>query len=98
MKKYILTITYNFDSDYIVASFDTEKESVEALNEALNEEVETVIKENKYEPSVIRFGYDDVVLVYAEGYPDITDGSYRKYRKDYPMEDCAMYRIFEVEF
>lgn len=95
MKKYILTITYNFDSDYIVASFDTEKESVEALNEALNEEVETVIKENKYEPSVIRFGYDDVVLVYAEGYTDITDGSYRK---DYPMEDCAMYRIFEVEF
>lgn len=94
MKKYILTITYNFDSDYIVASFDTEKESVEALNEALNEEVETVIKENEYEPSVIRFGYDDVVLVYAEGYIDVTDESYRK---DYPMEDCAMYRIFEVE-
>lgn len=93
MKKYVFTITYNFDSDYIAKSFDTEKEAIDELNEYLSTEVAVVERESEYTPSVIRFNDDDIVLVYAEGYDDDTNGNYRK---DYPMEDCAMYRVFEV--
>lgn len=94
MKKYILSITYNFDGDYIAKSFDTEKAAISKLNEYLFTEVDTVQRECEYKPSVIKFNDDDVVLVYAEGYDEDIDGDYRK---DYPMEDCAMYRVFEVE-
>lgn len=94
MKKYIFTITYNFDGDYIAKSFDTEKEAIDKLNKYLSTEVAVVERENEYVPSVIRFNDNDVVLVYAEEYGEDTNGNYRK---DYPMEDCAYYRVFEVE-
>lgn len=94
MTKHIVTITYNFDTDYIAKSCDTHQEALRMLNGYLQDEIETIERESEYVPSVIRFNDDDIVLVYAEGYDEDIDGSYRK---DYPMEDCAYYRIFEVE-
>lgn len=94
MKKYILTITYNFDSDYVSKAFDTEEAAIQELNRYLSEEVETIRRESEYEPSVIMWNNTDITLVYAEGYDD---GLNENYRKDYPMEDCAEYRIIEVE-
>lgn len=97
MKKYILAITYNFDADYIVKSFDTEHDAVIEMNLMLDEEIETIKRESEYEPSVIRWNFDDITLVYAEGWN--MDNIYKGNTKDcgYLMEDCAVYRVFEVE-
>lgn len=96
MKKYILTITYNFDADYIIKSFNTENEAIKTLNKYLQDEIETVKDECEYEPSVIR--WDDlgtnITLVYADGY---TDDPLEVASRIYAKEDYAEYRIFEVE-
>ena len=96
MKKYILTITYNFDADYIIKSFDTEAAAIKTLNKYLKDEIETVKDECEYEPSVIR--WDDlgtnITLVYAYGY---TDDPLEVASRIYAREDCAEYRVFEVE-
>lgn len=91
MKIYIFTITYNFDGDYIVKKCDTYKEAVYLLNEYLDEEIKVVQTECEYTPSVLRWAKDDVTLVYSEGYVIGTED------KNYATEDCANYRIFEVE-
>lgn len=57
-------------------------------------EIETAKTEAGYEPSVLQWDKDDVTLVYAEGYT--TDPKENKNRS-YATEDCAHYRIFEVE-
>ena len=97
MKKYILTITYNFDADYIAKFFDTEYEAVEEMNRILDEEVEVIKRESEYEPSVIRWNFDDITLIYAEDWnmDNIQNGNTKDF--SYLMEDCATYRVFEVE-
>jgi hypothetical protein len=91
MKIYVFTITYNFDGDSVVKKCDTYEEAVKMLNTYLEEEIRIIKTENGYNPSVLNWNEDDVVLVYAEGYTNkITDRSYT-------TEDCAYYRIFEVE-
>ena len=58
---------------------------------AHTEEVQTVRTECGYTPSVLEWSEDDITLVYAEGYSgDDIKGNYNS-------EDCAYYRIFEVE-
>lgn len=97
MKKYILSITYNFDGDYIAKSFNTEKDAIAELNRMLEEEVNVIKRESEYEPSVLRWSPDDITLVYAEGWDmdNIRIGNVSGH--DYLMEDCAVYRVFEVE-
>ena len=97
MKKYIMSITYNFDADYIAKAFDTEHDAVMEMNRMLDEEIEIIKRESEYEPSVIRFNYYDILLIYEEGYDinNIQNGNAKDF--GYLMEDCATYRVFEVE-
>lgn len=90
MKIYVFTITYNFDGDYIAKKCNTHEEAVIMLNDFLTEEIKVIQTECEYTPSVLEWNEDDVTLVYAEGYTiETTD--------NYATEDCAFYRIFEVE-
>lgn len=93
LKTYILTVTYNFDGDYIAKKCDTYEEAVRSLNEYLKEEIRITQTECEYKPSVLQWSEDDVTLVYAEGYT--TDPRKNKDR-NYATEDCAYYRVFEV--
>lgn len=93
MKEYIVVITYNFDTDFVAVKCKTYEEAVEKLNELLNEEIETVKRENEYTPSVLRFTDDDVILVYESGYTlDLKNVSTREHL----LQDCAFYRVIEV--
>lgn len=93
MKEYIVVIIYNFDTDFVAEKCKTYEEAVEKLNKLLNEEIETVKRENKYTPSVLRFTDDDVTLVYESGYTlDLKNVSTREYF----LQDCAFYKIIEV--
>lgn len=93
MKKYIyiFTITYSFDGDYVAKKCGSYEEAIKMLNDYLEEEIKTVENEQEYTPSVIRDSEDDVTLIYAEGYSK-DDGN-----MNYGVEDCAYYKIFEVE-
>lgn len=90
-KIYVFSITYNFDGDYIAKKCDTYEEALAMLNSFLDKEVQVVIAENEYHPSILRWSDDDVTLVYAEGYTT------EEISMNYSTEDCAQYRIFEVE-
>lgn len=94
MKIYIFTITYNFDGDSVVKKYNTYEEAVKMLNDFLKEEVQIVRVESEYEPSVLRWDEDDVTLVYAEGY---NANPIENKDREFLREDCAYYRIFEVE-
>lgn len=94
MKEYIFTITYNFDNDYIIKKCNTYSEAINLLNRYLEEEIEIVKREREYTPSILKWEDDDITLVYEEGYS--TKPSENKNRS-YETEDCAYYRIFEVE-
>lgn len=87
---YIFTITYNFDGSSVTKKCETMEEALKTLHEYLDEEVNTIKNESEYEPSVLDWSEDDVVLVYARGYTKETEG------RNYALEDCAYYRIFEV--
>lgn len=96
MKIYIFSITYNFDSDYIAKKCDTYEEALAMLNDYLKKEIKIISEEFDYTPSVLAWADDDITLVYAEGYSrnsstiDLNNSKYDK-------EDCAYYRIFEVD-
>lgn len=90
MKIYVFTITYNFDTDAVVKKCDTYYEALQMLKDYLENEVQNIRYEKEYEPSVLDWSAHDVTLVYAEGY-DTDCGN------EYGVEDCAYYRIFEVE-
>lgn len=94
MKIYIFTITYNFDGDYVAKKCNTYEEALKMLNDFLEEEVLIVKTESEYEPSVLKWDEDDVTLVYAEGY---TTNPIENKDRAFLIEDCAYYRIFEVE-
>lgn len=87
---YILTVTYNFDADYICIPFLKEKDAVKKLKKILKDEVKTVRKESGYEPSVITDSETDVILIYAE--------NVRLYNSDgvRTNEDMAFYKIMDV--
>lgn len=87
---FIFTITHNFDGSSVAKKCDTMEEAVKMLQAYLSEEVNAVKAESGYEPSVIDWSEDDAVLVYAEGYTKDTID------RNYALEDCTYYRIFEV--
>ena len=89
MIKWIFTITYNFDVDYIAKCFDTERDALMEMYYMLEEEVEVIQRESEYEPSVLKWSDDDIVLVYDE--------DYSIYDPNWSQRDCAYYRIFKVE-
>lgn len=76
--------------EYITRHGETMEEAIKTLHEYLDEEVNTIKNESEYEPSILDWSEDDVVLVYAEGYTKETED------RNYALEDCAYYRIFEV--
>lgn len=91
MKIYIFSVTYNFDGDYIAKKCDTYNEALTMLNDFLEQEVKEVVAGSEYSPSILKWTDDDVTLVYAEGYTT------EEISMNYNAEDCAYYRIFEVE-
>lgn len=86
--KFILTITYNFDGDYLAEAYDTEEDAVIMLNQYLLQEIDTVKTESGYTPSVLTYSDTDKTLVYCEGCTK--DSGYDH------EEDCAYYRIFKI--
>ena len=88
---YVLTISYNFDTDYIARRYSTYKEALIALKDYLLEEIKIVRNECEYEPSVLKWAEDDITLVYAEAY------TIEEKNREYAKEDCAFYRIFSIE-
>lgn len=99
MSIYIFTITYNFDGSYVAIKCGTFDEAKEMLDHYLQEEIKCVEKEQNYSPSVLTWSDDDITLVYAEGYTkNICMEEMRKsHQRSYANEDCAYYRIFEVQ-
>lgn len=88
---YIFTITYNFDGSSVAKKCETMEYAIKTLHEYLDEEVNTIKNESEYEPSVLDWSEDNVTLVYAEGYTTKETED-----RNYALEDCAYYRIFEV--
>ena len=88
---YILVITYNFDGGYVAKKCKTYDDAVKMLNDFLREEIVIVKTESEYEPSVLRWEEDDVILVYASG------STKEEMNRNYAIEDCAYYKILEVE-
>jgi hypothetical protein len=91
MKIYIFNVTYNFDGYYVAKKCNNYDEALAMLNDFLEKEVQEVVAGSEYNPSVLKWSDDDVTLVYAEGY------STEEISMNYNTEDCAYYRIFEVE-
>lgn len=91
MKYYIMTITFNFDGDYLAKHFSTYEEAVTEMNKCLEKEIKYVTENCGYKPSVLDWAEDNVTLVYAEGY------SLKNIDVNYRKEDCAEYNVFEVE-
>ena len=87
--KYVFTITYNFDPDSVAKLCKTHEEAVRRLREYLEAEINTIKTEQDYDPSILEWSEDDVVFVYAAGYEKGDD-------RNYALEDCAYYRIFEL--
>ncbi len=81
MDKYIMLITYSFDTDYIAIPCNTEEEAKEWLEKYLHEEILTIKNENEYEPIVKRNTDNDVELIYEEEGDLISDSSDRSYYK-----------------
>lgn len=88
---FIIAISYNFDGSYIAKKRDSYEDALQVMQEALNEEIATINKESGYLPSVLAWEENDITLVYAEGYTK------EDTERNYAKEDCAYYRIFEVE-
>lgn len=88
---YVMAITYSFDGSYVAKKFDTYKEALQHLYKYLNEEISQVRLESDFEPSVLRWSEDDITLVYAEGFSE------DDFEKNYCKEDCAYYRVFEID-
>ncbi len=85
---YIFTITHNYNGEYMAKKCKTYDEAIKMLNVYLEEEIKEVRKEAGFEPSVIEWSEDDVILVYAEGCTEESEL--------YTQQDCTCYRIFKV--
>ena len=86
MKKFILTITYSFDTDYYTKSFNNEEDAIKELNKILDKEVTTTKKEFGFTPSIIKYSDIDVALIYEQDC-----------QEDYFTNDRTYYKVFEVE-
>lgn len=82
--KYIMLITYSWDSDYIAVPCNDDIEAMEWLNRYLDEEVKTIREENEYEPTIIRHNDELVELMYDE---ELAIDS---------NTDVATYRVIEI--
>lgn len=89
-KIYIFVITFNFCGEYYAKKYDNIEDAKKALKDSVDEEFNYVKGESEYSPSILEWSDEDVVLVYAEGYDTSTKSNYEE-------NDCAYYRIFEVE-
>lgn len=82
--KYIMLITYSWDSDYVAVPCETENEAITWLNKYLDDEIEVIKTESEYEPKVVRHDEDLVELLYTEdNYVDSDT-------------DVATYRVIEI--
>ena len=88
MKEFIVVITYNFDSDVVTKKCKNYKEAVNKLNEIIE-------RESEYAPSILKFTDDEVILVYDSGYT--LNYLKEKSTREYLLQDCAFYRVIEVE-
>lgn len=68
MKKYIVVIKYNFDSNKPTWVYNTLKDAWDNLLEILNKEKETVVNEQEYTPYIkILEDCKEAILYYNDG-------------------------------
>ena len=85
MVKYIMLITYSFDSEYVAIPCETEDEAINWLNTYLKREVQTVIDESEYEPIVRDITETEKELIYEEDEVYVNSDS-----------DIATYKVIEI--
>lgn len=96
MKKFIISIIYNFDIDIIQKVCESKEQAVHTMNQMLAEEVQTVMRENQYAPVVVKHDECNVTLMY------ITEDELKALKASgiehaERAADAAFYRIFEIE-
>lgn len=89
--KYILTITYNFDGNYVCKAFDSKEEALDELNRMLLEEVKTVCDESEYKPTVIMDTVYDITLIYKDNAELFDENGNRT------GFDMAFYKVMKIE-
>lgn len=92
--KYVVTITYNFDSAYVCVPCKTIEEAKEVYMKLLNEEVKTITNESGYTPSIVYDSDEDitfgVTLIYEE------DATLYDAKGNQTNFDMAFYKIMEL--
>lgn len=90
--KYVMLITYSFDTEYIAIPTETEAEAIDTLHMYLNDEVEYVKIADEYNPVVIKMSETEIVLVYFnqefESEPISADNYYE--------HDHSVYKVIEI--
>jgi hypothetical protein len=79
--KYIMLITYSFDSDYVAVPCKTEAEAIDWMNTYINHEIQTVTSQDGYAPIVREHSETENELIYErdEAYID-SDSSWASYK------------------
>lgn len=83
--KYLLLITYSWDSDYVAIPCETEAEAIEWLEKYLTEEIATVLNESEYEPILRKHSDTEAELVYEEAEEAVNSNT-----------DVATYKVIEI--
>ncbi len=91
MSKYLMLITYSFDTEYVAVPCDTEEEAIKVLNKYLDEEIRTVIEESDYAPTVREFDETEKELSY-ESEAELINMS----AKELLNVDKATYKVIEI--
>lgn len=91
--KYIMLITYSFDTDYVIIPCESEEEAKRIMEEYFEDEINCVLKESEYQPTRITMDDHESVLVYF-------DQEYQEYNIDasnYQEHDYAVYKVIEID-
>ena len=85
--KYVMLITYSWDSDYVAVPCETEREAIDWLTKYLDDELGVIRDENEYEPIVKRYSDGLVDLMYEEDEIFVDSAT-----------DIATYRVIEIGY
>ena len=86
--KYVMLITYCFDTDYVAVPCKDEAEAITVLNNFLNEEIAIIRDECEYSPHVLEFSDVEKILVYSDDEGIDAD--------NYFEHDYAVYKVIEI--
>lgn len=88
--RFMLLITYSFDTDYVSIPCETEEEALELMEQYLKEEKRIVETESEYVPTIVDLDTYEKVFSY-------TDSEFFAIGPDnYFEHDYALYKIIEI--